>query len=288
MKKLLLLTLVGALLVSAVPVLADDGFYVIPTRATPGTSITSLPYPINASGYYYLTRNLTSTGSDGITVNAANVTIDLMGFTLSGPATNNYTGITISASNVEVRNGTVNGWQTGISSGSGGSRAIGVRAVENTWGIILSNDALIKGCTASPGSTTTGYGLGVINGTISDCTVMDFSPTDTTQGQIYIGLGTGGRASGNLVLNCTSTGIKAMGSATVEGNAVIMCTKGIDMSGGGTLVANIVFSIPSQTALIFNNTAVVADQNCFFLASGATFSSGTWLGAWGLNAGGAP
>ena len=132
MKRFLLLSLVGAILLNAVPALADDGFYVIAGRYTPGTKITNLPYTINANapGYYYLTRNLTSTGSDGITVNANNVTIDLMGFNLSGPANDSCTGITILGQNVEVRNGTVSGWQNGIFSGSGGSRAIGVRAVE--------------------------------------------------------------------------------------------------------------------------------------------------------------
>jgi hypothetical protein len=290
MKKLLLLALVGAILLNAVPALADDGFYVVAVRGTPGTEITRLPSTITAAGYYYLTRNLSYSGGNGITVNADNVTIDLMGLTLSGPGTtNNYVGISIFGSNVEVRNGTVSGWNTGISSGGGGSRAIGVRAVENAYGIILSNDALIKGCTASPGSTTMGYGLGVISGAISGCTVMDFSPIDSTLGQILIDLGTGGRASGNLVLNCNSTGIKSGSvSAAITDNVVINCKNGIDMGGGGSLVANSVYATPGQTALLFYNTPVVADQNAFFLVNGATFSNGTWLGTWGLNDGGPP
>ena len=285
MKRLWLLALVGAILLNATPVLADDGFYVIPVRATPGTRIDRLPYTITAPGYYYLTRNLTSSGSDGITVNVANVTIDLMGFNLRGPANNSYAGIIILGQNVEVRNGTVSGWANGISSGSGGSRAIGVRAVENTYGIILSNDALIKGCTASPGSTITGYGLGVISGSITGCTVMDFFPTDSTLGQILF---SGGGASGNLVLNCNSTGIKsASGSATVKDNVVINCKNGIDMGGGGSLVANSVFANSGQTAFIFNSTGanpVVGDQNSCYLESDAIHYTGIRTGVWALNA----
>jgi hypothetical protein len=288
MKRLLLLSLVMAILVNAFPAQADDGFYVIAGRYTPGTKITSLPLTITAPGYYCLIRNLTATGSHGITVNANNVTIDLMGFTLSGPATTNYyTGILIFGSNVEVRNGTVNSWDTGISSSGGGTRAIGVRAVENTYGIILSNDGLIKGCTASPGSTTTGYGLGLINGTITGCTVMDFAPNDTILGQIYIGFGTGGRASGNLVFNGnTTTGIKsASGSATVTGNVVINCKSGIDLSGGGSLIANKVVANSGQTAFIFNITnPVVGDQNSCYLQTGATRYNVPPTGVWALNA----
>ena len=101
----------------------------------------------------------------------------------------------------------------------------------------MGEDALIKGCTASPGNNTKGTGLGVASGNISGCTVMDFYPDDSTVGQIYVIFG--GRASDNLVLNCGSTGIKVpSGSATVTGNVVINCKNGIDLSGGGSLVGN--------------------------------------------------
>ena len=49
----------------------------------PRTPISSLPYTISAPGSYYLTGPLNSTNT-GITVAANDVTIDLMGFTISG------------------------------------------------------------------------------------------------------------------------------------------------------------------------------------------------------------
>ena len=50
-----------------------------------GTPISSLPFAITQPGRYYLTRNLTGPGNaNGITITAANVTLDLNGFTLDG------------------------------------------------------------------------------------------------------------------------------------------------------------------------------------------------------------
>lgn len=287
MKRLVLLALIGAILLNATPVLADDGFYVVPVRVTPGTAITSLPCPINASGYYYLTRNLTSTGSNGITVNADNVTIDLMGFALSGPPNGLAEGITIAANNVEVRNGTVTSWYNGIYYSSGGSncRAIGVRAVGNRNGIQLGESSLIKGCTASPGNDTTGTGLRLASGDISGCTVMDFYPNDSYDAQIYVIFGD--RASDNLVLNCGSTGIRSQVGAVVTGNVVINCKNGIDLSGGGSLVANAIQANSGQTAYIFDSAGVnpvVGDQNACYLATGATHYTGIRTGVWVFNA----
>ena len=58
-RTLWLLACLGALLLSAAPVPADDGFYVIAAgQPSVGTKITSLPYTISTPGYYYLTGNL--------------------------------------------------------------------------------------------------------------------------------------------------------------------------------------------------------------------------------------
>ena len=81
----------------------------------PGTPISSLPFVISQPGNYYVTRNLSmGAAGDGITIQASNVTVDLMGFELSpGPS--------LSAAFSEgagspartgwvIRNGTVRDW----------------------------------------------------------------------------------------------------------------------------------------------------------------------------------
>jgi hypothetical protein len=51
-RAILFLALVAAVLLSAAPVLADDGFYVIAGGGKAGTQINSVPYPISSSGLY--------------------------------------------------------------------------------------------------------------------------------------------------------------------------------------------------------------------------------------------
>jgi hypothetical protein len=295
MKKLLLLALVGALLVSTVPVLADDGFYVIPTRATPGTSITYLPYTITAPGYYFLNRNLTYAAGYGITIDADNVILDLMGFCLTGPSTSNsFYGILIHGrTNVEVRNGTISGWKSGIVTYEGGSnlRVIGIRANGNTYGIYLGGTGhLIKGCSASPGTFSSGAGLVIVGeGTISNCMAMNFnwdSNYNNSGVGIFVG---GGTVSDSVVINCTGTDASGIitQNGTVSHNSVINCTTGIQMIGG-SLIGNAISATSGQTALKFDGTPVVADQNSFDLGAGANYYSGTWAGTWGVNGGATP
>ena len=150
MKKLLLLTLVFATLMGANPASADDGFYVVAIGGV-GTKITSLPYTINSPGFYYLGGNFTLDSGNGITVNIDNVTIDLMGFCLSGNG-KGYGIVIEDRKNVEIRNGTLCGWNMGINnfgSKSSGNRVINIRAQGNSTGIQLAGfGSLVKGCTA--------------------------------------------------------------------------------------------------------------------------------------------
>ncbi len=91
--------------------LADSG--------EPRSAITNLPYTISQGGSYYLGASLTTTGN-GITITADNVTLDLMGFSLTGDGGAADVGIHVSGTsgtprrNVAVRNGTVRGFGTGI------------------------------------------------------------------------------------------------------------------------------------------------------------------------------
>lgn len=295
MKRVLwLLAGLGVVLLSAAPVLADDGFYVIGGRPSVGTRITSLPCTITSPGYYYLTGNLSYAGGNAITVNNDNVTIDLMGFSLIGPSNSSlYSGIYMNGrKNVEVRNGTVSGWYLGVSEYSdAGShhRMIGVRANGNTYGIYLHGiDHLIKGCIASQGNFGSGSGLVIGTGTISGCTAMNFTYSGVYTGKgISIG---GGTASGNVVANCTGTsaiGIYAIGSATISHNQVSNCTTGINGAGGGSLIGNVVSSTTGQTGIVPStniNTPNVLDQNTSS-GDGPHYGLGSAATVWGLNGG---
>lgn len=148
----LLLALVYSVVVTTGPALAD--FYVI-AGGSVGTKINSVPYTISTPGFYYLDRNLTSTGN-GIIVSSSNVTIDLMGFTITGPSGGGNYGIstegTQEINNVEIRNGTITKFLTGIySTVSKNFRVINVRAIGNfMYGINLGGlGHMVKGCTIS-------------------------------------------------------------------------------------------------------------------------------------------
>jgi hypothetical protein len=214
MKKFFLVGLVWAVILSINPVAAEDGFYVAAIGGV-GTKITSLPYTITKSGFYYVGNDLTTTGA-GITINASDVTIDLMGFNLSGNGTVN--GIWMSGrKNVEVRNGTVRNFASGVfedSVSSARHRIINVRVEGcNANGIWLNgNTHLVKGCTVS-GSTN---GISIDTGTISGCQV---------EGCRFGIASTSGNMIGNFVLMADNptviVGMVGTGDHMMDQNTVI-------------------------------------------------------------------
>ena len=107
-RKLFIGIIMVLVLLSPAAALAGGDIYV---GGPYGTKITSLPYVISAPGAYYLGGNLSYAGNDhGITVNADNVTLDLMGFTLAytgTPAPCNFGIYMDNRNNVEIRNGTM-------------------------------------------------------------------------------------------------------------------------------------------------------------------------------------
>jgi hypothetical protein len=227
---------------------ADGEFYVIAGGGGVGTKISSLPYTIKSPGFYYLSGNLTYSGSlDGITVNSDNVTIDLMGFCLSGPGSSSEsTGIIskfdetqINYKNVEVRNGSLTGWLNGFYGGYR-SRALNLSVKNCKNGIILLSAGLVKNCIVDSCSN---HGI--------------FS--------------SGGVTTGNTVFNCSVKGI--LGSGIISGNWVSDCPYGIDANGtisgnsiencringilctmGASVISNMV-QTPSQATGIYIATA---------------------------------
>ncbi len=167
------------------------------------TPISSLPYTISSSGSYVLTANLTlaATDTSGITISAPDVTLDLNGYSLTGPgpaAGTSGVGIatTVFLYNIAVSNGTVRDF-----------RGRGVHlsgANHQVWRIRAYNNG--------------GNGIDIgTNGTISDNAVRDNGGDG-----IYTGYGTVIR--NNSVRGNGGDGITA-GRSVVIGNACYANTR---------------------------------------------------------------
>lgn len=234
------------------PVLADE----VPASCVPvpvpvGTMITSLPYTISNPGFYYLGSNLTCLNANGITVNCDDVTIDLMGFCLTGAnqGPTGYFGIFMDGrTNVEVRNGCLSGWRVGVydSLFNGiGNRAINLRMKNGTWGAFLGSNCLIKDCIAENMEC---HGFALTNGKISGCIATNCG---------YAGINLYGPESYPL----------AIGAGIITGNA-ITCNSG-------------------QRGIVIAGTAtgpILVDQNSV-TGAGTHYIDFSGRATWGLNAG---
>jgi hypothetical protein len=240
MKRIWLVSaLLSALLLGATPVLAQDGFYVIGVGSA-GTKIGSLPYEITSPGLYCLARSLTYSGTTGnaITVNASDVTLDLMGFNLSGPgktAGGGNLGIFINSGleNVEIRNGSVTSFGSyGIFANNGkGIRAIGLRVRDNgTSGVLMygSNHRVI-GCSLFDNGHN---GAQVADGFIKGNEIYENDSTGLIAGS-------GSTISGNVCRNNGGYGIYTWSGSSVLDNLVLNNTvKGIYTENGCTVTRN--------------------------------------------------
>lgn len=137
------------------------------------TPISSLPYTISTAGSYYLTDYLTGTAaSNGITVNASHVSIDLNGYGLDGDSQSGLAGISIQLTNhhITISNGHITQWaHDGISGSS--SEFVSVSNIHvdncNQDGIELSNQANVTHCTVV-GNNSDGIDVGT-GSVISNC-----------------------------------------------------------------------------------------------------------------------
>lgn len=237
-------------------------------QVEPRTLITSLPFTITNTGSYYLTGNLTGVaGTNGITIKANSVDLDLKGFALIG-VSNSWSAVVVPRSwaqdpavyaNISIHNGVISDW------GDGGVS------------VDSASDGKIFEVTASGnGKNSKGPGFAVgFNWQLIDCGAYNntgdgfYAPgaNDTIRGCVarYNG-GQGFRAGyAGLIQNCfafwnSSTGIVTFGQTTVrdctvigsvfgdgiavgencrvEGNQVVSCGGGTGIHGGGIYVAD--------------------------------------------------
>jgi hypothetical protein len=265
-RKLWILALVGAVLLSAAPVLAEGDFYVVAAGGGVGTKITSLPYTISSPGFYYLTGNLTCTSGSGIRIQSDDVTLDLMGFRLKGNSGGNgiYMQSGDSFSNVVIRNGRLRDWDKAISMYGFLHRISNVTVQANTGGIILLGFGHeVRGCTAFD---NTDIGIQASDSVIRDNVV-----------------GTG--SSGNYGI---------FGYGIISGNKIQNYATGIYCHNGpSNVIGNLIWGAGSAGIHLPSDAAVV-DQNTVSGFSATPYAGGStatiWAGKnsdnpWGSNAG---
>jgi parallel beta-helix repeat protein len=192
------------------------------------------PYKIITSGSYRLTGNLTVSGiTDGIDVTANNVTIDLNGFTITGPGgpSTNPVGINESGgfSGGTVENGSITGFGgVGVFVGSGIVR--NVRSDGNGVGIQGAANSVIEGCTANLSSLSGAPGI--------LCSSACVISGNTANGGLFDGIdcpGGGCVISGNTANNNAASGISCGGSGClISGNTLFLNATGISAKDATT------------------------------------------------------
>ncbi|MCG3125292.1 MAG: hypothetical protein CHACPFDD_00110 [Phycisphaerae bacterium] len=146
-------------------------------------------YVIASPGAYYLTDNLVGeAGKDGIRIDAANVTLDLMGFTLSGAGDGVGVHNALTAGKITIVNGFVTAWGDGIVLRNF-AHVEDVTSTYNTYsGIEVGNTSLIRNCIAAFNGWS-GISVGIASA-VNACIAHS-----NTQHGIVIGKG--------IVSNCT-------------------------------------------------------------------------------------
>ena len=189
-----------------------------PRIPIPGSDTPAPDIVINESGSYYLTGDR-HCSAFGLIIDANDVTVDLMGYSLIGPGPGSNIGILLDTpDNVEIRNGTVRDFGVyGIYDGSisGSSvRLIDLRVISNAgYGIILSGKSnMLKGCTVS-GNGDRGISMGYAASIIDNTVYKNGGPYG-----IYANYAS--TVTGNTVYDNNGTGIFVNGGTTVTGNTV--------------------------------------------------------------------
>ncbi len=184
------------------------------SQIEPRALIDAVPFTITEPGSYYLTANLTAAGS-GVIIEADNVTLDLMGFTLTGSGGGASHGVLINGStnipihNVVVRNGILRNFGNGVRAAySHNCRFERLIAADNTLaGINLHaykgncNGNVIADCSISGNGT---YGVSIFatqgqsdGNTVVDCTIVGNGDSGI---RLYAWEG---QSRGNVIVNCT-------------------------------------------------------------------------------------
>lgn len=263
----------------------------IDTKLEKRTPIPSLPYTISTPGSYYLTANLTESGTPGgIEIAADDVTLDLNGFELAGNGSAPSRGIYVDVGkrNIRIGNGTVRGWLDGIlfvsSSAASYSVVERIRASDNREdGIVLGISTIAENCIAGH---NTRYGFrGNDACRLFNCTAADNNGGGFSLGQRSLATGCIAEANAadnihvldsSMVLNCR-VGSGQFGVTTAVGiRATQFCTIGecdVSVINGPGIIAGAASTVRNCTVQAGTEGIQVSDR-CYVVGNIADTDTG--------------
>ena len=253
-------------------------------QVEPRIPIDYVPYSIDTPGSYYFTGDLIhmDTIVNAISVSANNVTIDMMGFTLTGADTVGIAdGIYVSSQrSVTILNGTVQNFPNdGLycsSFSSIGFTIKGIKTISNGgYGIYCWGDGhLIKDCIASEngyvGISVSAFGCNVINNAAyknqddgisvgAGCTVIG----NNASGNLKDGIQAGAHSTvvNNTAYNNQGNGIFGTGAMIIGNTADWNNQSGGSQSGGIRANADTLVKGNMVNGNIYNNIYCWQDDN---------------------------
>ena len=258
--------LIAVLMACSGPNLRAQGPLVPPTGPTntmrtllqiePRTPIASLPYIISRPGSYYVESNLTAgVGNTGISISTNDVTLDLMGFTLTG-STNSANGVGVVGirRNIVIRNGVIRGFGGGVdAAGADNSRYEDLRIGPNrNDGLRIGQNAVVENCLVmeNGGDGIDGY-QGVV---VRNCVVS----SNTLNGIL---VGPESTVTGCQTVDNVLAGIQAGAASTVERCQVMRSgTSGV-LIGRDCTVRGCTVQDSGQQGILATNHNNVIEQN---------------------------
>lgn len=249
-----------------------------PIAPTGPTMIFSIPYTISVPGSYVVVRDLPvpTTATDGITITASDVTLDLGGFRLTGihGGSANHHGVNITGSRATVRNGFIYFWTgSGVNIGASSSGCVVEKVTfESNYSLADNGTAAavagtgagtaVVGCTAMD-SNERGFILGP-NARVLDCTVLSIKNTVSVGDGSLVARCTVNHAGQPLANTALATGLRC----EVRDCVVLQPTTGLGVSlGDGS-------SLLDTTVRAFAS-GVVSTANCTLSRVTVTGSVGT-------------
>jgi len=235
--------------------------------STPGSSVDGVtlidhakvlerggyPYRIKEAGSYRLSGNLVvSGGANAINIAVGNVTLDLNGFTISGPGSSAISGGATPITAVSIRNGTISGLSSGVNLGNCTGCSVQQMIIENgPNGINVGPGAMVRSNLIT--GLTRGFvlGNGIVAGVYS--TIVGNTVTASTFG---IQAASNSTVSGNTVSNSYSVAINAGTYSTVSGNTATNSNTGILVNCPANLLGN------TALANAFGNISYNSGSGC--------------------------